>query len=93
MSDIEFNSGNIEILLIMLGFDLYEAHGEDMITIHMLKFAMNQFVSTEQYFFRESLNNESFTPEWKKDNVVPFQKMMINTYLKSYWRHCYSQNM
>ena len=47
----------------MLGFDLYEAHGEDMITIHMLKFAMNQFVSTEQYFFRESLNNESFTPE------------------------------
>ena len=49
-----------------------------MISIRMLKMWGESIRKALEYIFRVSLNDERFSSEWKKANVVPIHKKMIN---------------
>ena len=58
-----------------------KAHGHGMIRIHMLKLCGDSIWKPLEIIFKNCLKEGIFPNEWKKANVVPIHKKMIN---KSY---------
>ena len=55
-----------------------------MINIRMLKMCGESIHKPLEYIFQASLNDERFSSEWKKANVVPIHKKDDKQVLKSY---------
>ena len=66
---------------IIKKLDPNKAHGHDMISIRMLKLCGDSIWKPLEIIFKNCLKEGIFPNEWKKNNVVPIHKKMIN---KSY---------
>ena len=82
LSDIVLNSE--EIGKVISDLDPNKAHGHTMISIRMLKMCGESIRKALEYIFRVSLNDERFSSEWKKANVVPIHKKDDKQIVKNY---------
>ena len=82
LSDIVFNSEYINN--VISGLDRNKAHGHGMISICMLQNCVESMHKPLEYVLRVSLNDERFSSEWKKANVMPIHKKHDNKIMKKY---------
>ena len=63
---------------IIQGLDHNKAHGHDNISIRMLKICGDTICKPLEMIYSQALTSGSFPSEWKKGNIVPIHKKMIN---------------
>ena len=67
-----------DIAKIIQNLDPNKAHGHDKISIQMLQLCGNSICKPLEVIFQQAMESGSFPSEWKKGNVVPIHKKMIN---------------
>ena len=76
MSSATFSAEDIGKIIHSL--DHNKAHGHDNISIHMLKICGDTICKPLKMIFSQALTSGSFPSGWKKGNIVPIHKKMIN---------------
>ena len=76
LSTFEFCTDRI--VKIIKSLDLNKAHGHNEISIRMIKLFTTSVVKPLSILFRNCFENQCFPKEWKKANVLPVHKKMIN---------------
>ena len=72
LSTVKFE--NTGILKIIHNFNPNKAHGQDKVSIRMLKICGNSLCRFLELLFDDSLTNGIFPSDWKKVNIVPVHK-------------------
>ena len=72
LSDVDFSVEGIKNIISKL--DSNKAHGDDMISIRMLKLCDQSIFKTLSIVFKSCLTQGIFPSEWKKTNVLPTHK-------------------
>ena len=67
-----------DIVKIIKSLDPNKAHGHDEISIRMIKLCATPISKPLSILFRNCFENQCFPNEWKKANIVPVHKKMIN---------------
>ena len=73
-----------EIGNIIPGLDPNKAHGQDKISISMLKIYGNSICKSLEIIYQECLSSGLFLLEWKKESIVPIHKKGNKQCLKYY---------
>ena len=73
-----FDICSIDIVKIIRSLNPNKAHGQDEISICMMKICASLISKPLAILFRNSLASECFPKEWEKANIVPVHKKMIN---------------
>ena len=73
---IDFNGD--EILKIVRALNIHKAHGHDDISIRMIKIRDKSLVKPLILLFENSAKSSSYPDIWKKSNIIPVHKKMIN---------------
>ena len=81
-----FDISKDEITKIFRSLDPNKAHGHDGISIRMLKLCASSISKPLFFLFEHSLENECFTNEWKKANIVPIHKKGDKQLIQNYRR-------
>ena len=63
-----------------------KSHGQDNISIRMLKICGSSIYGPLQLIFKEALSNGLFPSNWKKGNIAPIHKKGNKPILKNYRR-------
>ena len=63
-----------------------KSHGQDNISIRMLKICGSSINGPLQLIFKEALSNGLFPSNWKKGNIAPIHKKGNKPILKNYRR-------
>ena len=71
-------------MTIIQKLDPSKAHGDNMISIHILKICGNSIHKPLQLIFRSCIENGTFPSERKKVNAVPFNKKGNKQTLENY---------
>ena len=66
-------SDNLDINIIR-NLNVNKAHGQDNISIRMIKMGNESLVRPQSIIFRNSLNSCIYPSTWKKSNVMPVHK-------------------
>ena len=72
------------------------AHGHDMISIHMVKLWGDSTYKALEVIFKDFINKKIFPAEWKKANLVPVCKGIINvqkTTNQFFFFQCLAKNL
>ena len=77
LSTISFTKD--DIAKIIKNLNPNKAHGFDMISIRMIKICGESILKPLELIFKSCLENGKFPIEWKKANVVPVHKKIINS--------------
>ena len=72
LDSIYFSGSDIGKIISHL--DPNKAHGQDMLSIWMIKLCGNSICKPVSIIFNDGLNEVKFPHEWKKANVVPLHK-------------------
>ena len=67
-----------DIVKIIKSLDPNQAHEHDEISIRMIKLGATSTAKPLSILFRSCFENQCFAKEWKKANIVPVHKKMIN---------------
>ena len=78
LSNITFTEKDIK--KVIQNLDSNKAHGDDMISIHMLKICDKSIIKPLPIIYTKRLERGYFPNEWKKANAVPVHKKMTNSY-------------
>ena len=76
LSTLEFCTD--DIVKIIKSLDPNKAHGHDEISIRMIKLCATSISKPLSILFGNCFENQCFPNEWKKANIVPVHKKMIN---------------
>ena len=76
LSSITFSEKDIGT--VSQGLDHNKIHGHDNISIRMLKICGDTICKPLEMIYSQALTSGSFPSEWKKGNIVPIHKKMIN---------------
>ena len=76
LSTLEFCT--YDIVKIIKSLDPNKARGHNEISIRMLKLCATSIAKPLSILFRNCFENQCFPKEWKKANIVPVHKKMIN---------------
>ena len=76
LNNLIFSNNDIE--KIIQNVDPNKAHGHDKISIHRIKICRKSICKPLQLIFSQCIDTGSFPLEWKKANVVPVHKKVIN---------------
>ena len=76
LNNLNFSNNDIE--KIIQNVDPNKAHGHDKISIRMIKICRKSICKPLQLIFSQCIDSGSFPLEWKKANVVPVHKKVIN---------------
>ena len=82
LSNITFTEKDIE--KIIQNLDSNKAHGNDMISIRMLKICGQSIIKPLLIIYKKCLEKGCFPNEWKKANVVPVHRKNDKQLLKNY---------
>ena len=72
LSSINFN--NEDILKIIKSLNFNKAHGQDDISIRMIKLCGQSIVKPLSIIFKNCIDNGIFPDIWKKSNIIPVHK-------------------
>ena len=67
-----------DFVKIINSLDPSRAHGHDEISIQMIKLCTSSIAKPLSILFRNSFENQCYPKEWKKANIAPVHKKMIN---------------
>ena len=73
-----------EITKIMRSLDGNKAHGQDDISIRMIKICDNSLVKPLLLLFKKSFDNSYFPKLWKKSNIISVHKKNDKRNFKNY---------
>ena len=76
LSSLTFSAEDIG--KIIQDLDHNKAHEHDNISIRMLKICGDTICKPLEMIYSQALTSGSFPSEWKKGNIVPIHKKMIN---------------
>ena len=76
LSTVEFCTD--DIVKIIKSLDPNKTHGHNEISIRMIKLRATSIAKPLSILFRNCFENQCFPKEWKKANIVPVHKKMIN---------------
>ena len=71
---------NKDILSIINSLNSSKAHGYDNISIKIMKICNESVTIPLKIIFEESLKNGIFPDIWKKENIIPAHKKLLNYY-------------
>ena len=77
ISSINFN--NVDTLKIIKSLNINKAHGQDDISVRMIKLCGQSIVKPLSYIFKKCIDNQIFTDIWKKSNIIPVHKKRWQT--------------
>ena len=80
LSDVDFS---VEDIKNINKLDSNKAHGDDMISIRMLKLCDKSICKPLSIIFKSCLTQGIFPSEWKKANVVPIHKKTTSSVLQT----------
>ena len=67
-----------DVIKLIKALDVSKAHGNDGISVKMIKICANSIAHPLTLIFQNSLDAGNFANDWKKANIVPIDKKMIN---------------
>ena len=67
-----------DVTKLIKALDVSEAHGHDGISVKMIKICADPIAYSLTLIFQNSLVAGIFANDWKKANIVPIHKKMIN---------------
>ena len=67
-----------DIVKIIKSLDTNKAHVHDEVSIRMIKLCASSIAEPLSVLFSNCFENQCFPKEWKKANIVPVHKKMIN---------------
>ena len=70
--------GKSDVIKLIKAFDMSKAHGHDGISVTMIKIFADSISHPLTLIFQNSLVAGIFANDWKKDNIVPIHKKIIN---------------
>ena len=70
--------GKIDFIKLIKALDVSKAHGHDGISVKMIKICADPIAHPLTLIFQNSLVAGIFANDWKKANIVPIHKKMIN---------------
>ena len=73
---IDFNE--VEILKIIKALNIHKAHGHDDISIRMIKICDKSLLKPLILLFENSTKSSCYPDIWKRSNIIPVHKKMIN---------------
>ena len=73
-----------DILNILKSLDANKAHGQDDISIRMLKLSQKSILKPLKLIFENCLRTRLFPDQWKKANVVPVHKKGDKQLIENY---------
>ena len=76
LNSINFNED--EILKIIKALNIHKAHGHDEISIRMIKICDKSLLKQLILLFEISTKSSCYPDIWKKSNIIPVHKKMIN---------------
>ena len=76
LNSINFNED--EILKIIKALNIHKAHGHDDISIRMIKICDKSLLKQLILLFEISTKSSCYPDIWKKSNIIPVHKKMIN---------------
>ena len=82
MSDVDLSIEDTKIIISKL--DSNKAHGDDMISICMLKLCDKSFCKPPRIIFKCCQTKGIFPPEWEKANTVPIHNKNVKQCVKNY---------
>ena len=80
LATFEICSG--DIVKIIRPLDSNKVRGHDGISIRMIKICVSSIWKPLASLFRNCVETECFPKEWKKANIVPVHKLMVNNWSK-----------
>ena len=90
LSDVDFS---VEDIKNINKLDSNKAHGDDMISIRMLKLCDKSICKPLSIIFKSCLTQGIFPSEWKKANVVPIHKKTTSSVLQTTDLSLFSQSV
>ena len=81
LSDVDFAVDNIKNIINK--HDSNKAHGDNIISICMLKLCDKSICKPLNIIFKSCLTHSIFPTEWKKANAVPIHKKTASSMLKT----------
>ena len=91
LSDVDFSVEDIKNIISKL--DSNKVHGDDMISIRMLKLCDKSICKPLSIIFKSCLTQGIFPSEWKKANVVPIHKKTTSSVLQTTDLSLFSQSV
>ena len=76
LNSINFNED--EILKIIKALNIHKAHGHDDISIRMIKICDKSLLKQRILLFEISTKSSCYPDIWKRSNIIPVHKKMIN---------------
>ena len=70
--------GKSDVVKLIKAVDVNKAHGHDGISVKMIKICADSIAHPLTLIFQKSLVAGIFANDWKKDNIVPIHKKIIN---------------
>ena len=67
-----------ELLKIIRALNINKAHGHDDISIRMIKICDKSLIKPLTFLFKTSVRSSHYPNIWKKSNIIPVHKKMIN---------------
>ena len=72
-----------DVIKLIKALDVSKAHGHDGISVKMIKICADSIAHPLTLIFQNSLAAGIFANDWKKANIVPIHKKMINKLFQS----------
>ena len=79
-----FDFSEDDIMKVIQKLDLNKAHGQDNISIRIIKICGKSICKPLRKTYEECLRTDTFTLEWKKGNIVPIFKKGDEQIYKNY---------
>ena len=76
LNSINFNEE--EMLKIVRALNIHKAHGHDDISIRMIKICDKSLLKPLTLLFENSTKSSCYPDIWKRSNIIPVHKKMIN---------------
>ena len=100
ISTVTFTSDDIATLI--QNIDPNKAHGQDMLSSHMLKLCGKSMCKTAWFILQSCIKHGEFPTEWKKANAFPvhkkkwqidFKKLSTRIFTSDLWKNPWTLNL
>ena len=90
LGSLDFN--DVKILKIIRALNINKTHGHDGISISMIKICNELLLKPLLILFKNSLKLSYYPNIWKKSNIIPAQRVVLNDQTSSSFSHLHKRS-